>query len=77
MHEPRDVRVLARRPQRVVLLGRIVDAERGARLHGVRDEAVVDDVELRHVLRLGESRVGRRAVAELPVVDEVAFGASG
>ena len=70
-HQPRDMRVLRGRVEREVLLGRVVVAERRARLHGVRDEPVVDDVELDDMRGLGERRVGRRLVADRPVEDQV------
>ncbi len=70
-HQSRDMRVLARGPQRVVLLGGVVDAERRARLDRVRDQAVVDDVELGDVLRLGDRHVDGGAIADLPIVDQV------
>ena len=70
-HEPRDMRVLARRVERDRVGPRIVVAERRARLHRVGDQAVVDEVELGHVRRRGEGRVGRGLVAEVPVEDGV------
>ena len=70
-HEPRDMRVLARRIERDRVRAGIVVADGGARLHRVRDQAVVDEIELCHMLRRGEGRVGRRLVAEVPVVDRV------
>ena len=71
-HQPRDMRVLRRRPAGVVVLGRVVVAERGARLHRVRHQAVVVDVDLGDVRGLGEGLVGRGLVADLPVEDQVA-----
>ena len=70
--EPDHMRVLARRVERV-LAGRAVKlADRGARLHRVRDEPVVDEVELDDVRRLGEGRFDRGESPMLPVVAEVA-----
>ncbi len=70
-HEAGDMRVLAGRVERDRVRARIVVADRRARLHGVRDQAVVDEIELRHVRRGREGRVGRGLVAEMPVVDGV------
>ena len=69
---PRNMRVLARRIERHRVRPEIVVAHGGARLHCVRDQAVVDEVELGHVLRGGEGRIGRRFVADVPIVDGVA-----
>ena len=69
--ETRDVRVLARRVERELVLPCIIVANRGTRLHGVRHEPVVDDVELGHVRSFGERRVHRVLVAEVPLVDRV------
>ena len=66
------MRVLAGRVERV-LAGRAVEiADRGARLHGVGNEAVVDEVELGDMRRLGEGGIDRRLVADMPVVAEIA-----
>ena len=70
--EADDVRVLARGVERVVAGGALELADRRARLHRIGDEPVVDDVELRHMRRLGESRFGRGLVADMPVVAEIA-----
>ena len=68
-HQEADhVRVLARGVERVVARGGIVLADRGARLDRVRDEAVVDEVDLGDLGGLGEGRVVGRLVAELPIV---------
>src|SRR3546814_2154030 len=51
-----------------VFAGGLVElADRCARLHRVRDQPVVDDVDLRDMRRLGERRVDLRLVADLPV----------
>ncbi len=73
-HQAGDVRVLARRVQREDAGAGIVVADRRARLHRVRHEPVVDDVEPGDVVRLGEGLLRLRLVAELPLVDEVAGG---
>ena len=66
------MRVLARRVERV-FAGRAVElADRGARLHRVGDQPVVDEVELDDPRRLGERGIDRGQVAEVPVVAEVA-----
>ena len=58
-HEPRDMRVLRRVPEREAVGAGIVFADRGARLDRVRHQAVVDDVELGDVLGRLERGVGR------------------
>ena len=70
--ETQHMRVLRRRPERVVAGALVVLRRRGARLHGVGDQAVVDDVDLGDVRRLGESRIDVGLHADLPVVDQVA-----
>ena len=72
-HQTGDMWVLARRVQRRDIGARIVFAERGARLHGVGNDAVVDEVELGDMRRFGESGVRRRLVADMPVVDGVVW----
>src|SRR5947209_4774231 len=73
-NEPRDMRVLARRVKDEGVGTLFVFANGGARLHWIRYEAVVDEFQLRHVLRRGERFVGRRLVAEVPVVDDIVRG---
>ena len=70
--QPLDVRVLVRDVERVAVVGAAVRRDRGARLDRVRDQPVVDDVELRDVRGLGERGVDRRLVAERPRVALVA-----
>ena len=70
-HETRDMRVLARRVEGERIRAHVVFADRRARLHRVRDQTIVDDVELGDVLGLGEGRIRARLVAELPVVELV------
>ena len=71
-HQQADhVRVLARGVERVVAGRQLVVADRGARLHRVRHEAVVDEVELGDVRGLGEGGIDGGLVAQLPVVAEV------
>ncbi len=57
--QPDHVRVLAGGVERVFAGAAIVLADRRARLHGVGDQAVVDDLELRHMRRLREGGVDR------------------
>ena len=45
--------------------------QRGARLDGIRDEPVVDDIEPRDVRRRFERRLGPCGVAEMPLIDRV------
>ena len=68
-HQPRDMRVLARRVERDRVGPEVVFADRRARLHRVRDQAIVDEIDLGHVLCRGERRVRRSFVAEMPIVD--------
>ena len=70
-HEAGDVRVLARGVEREAFGALVVVAHRGARLHGVGDQAVVDEVELGHVGGAREGVVGRLAVAEVPAEHDV------
>ncbi len=70
--QPLDVRILVGHVQRVRLVGAAVRRHRRARLDRIRNEAVVDDVELGHRRRLGEGRVDRRLVAQRPRVALVA-----
>ena len=63
-----DVRVLVGHVQRVVVGGAVVVTERGARFHGVRNQAVVRQVQLRHVGSAGKSGIDLRLVAQRPVV---------
>ena len=53
------VRILRRGVERVVVVRRVVVADRGARLHRHRRDPVVLHAQLHDVLRLGEGRVGR------------------
>ena len=66
--QPLDVRVLVGDVERVARVVLVVDGVGGARLHRVRDQPVVDDVELGDVRRLGERGVDRGLVAVAPVV---------
>ena len=63
-----DVRVLVRDVERVGIVGARVARDRGARLDGVGDEAVVDEFERRDVVRAGESLVHGALVADRPHV---------
>ncbi len=69
--QTRDMRVLRGIPQRQIVGAGVVFGQRRARLHGVRHQPVVDDVELGDVLGVGESGLGRLGVAEVPLVDRV------
>ncbi len=71
--DARDVRVLARRVERLHVGSRIVLAESRARLDRIRDGAVVDEIERRHMRRFGEGRVCRGLVSDVPVEDGVAW----
>ena len=63
-HQTRHMRVLAGGVERVVLLSRIVVANGRARLHGVGDQAVIDEVDLGDVCCALEGGVGRGFIAD-------------
>ena len=62
------MRVLAGHVEGVAVIGARVGRVRRARLDGIRHQAVVDEVELRHVRRLGKCCVDRALIAERPDV---------
>ena len=62
------MRVLVGHVQRVVVGGAVVVADGGARLHGIRNQAVVRQVQLSHVRSAGKSGIDLRLVAQRPVV---------
>ena len=68
----RAVHVLAVDVEGVALARRVVDAERAARLDGADDEAVVDQLDLRHVGGGLEGGLGALSVAVRPGAGEVA-----
>ncbi len=71
-HQEADhVRVLARGVERILARRQIVVADCRARLHRVRDQPVIDEVDLGDVGRAGECGVGGGLVAKLPIVAEV------
>ncbi len=70
--QPDHMRVLAGGVERVVAAVAVEFAHRGARLHRVRDQPVVGEVELHHFRGLGERRIDHRLVADVPVVADVA-----
>ena len=70
-HQPRDVRVLAGGVEREALLPAVVLADRRARLDGVGDQPVVDEVDLGDVLGAGEGRIDLGLVAQVPLIDRV------
>ncbi len=49
----------------------IVLGDAGARLHGIGDQAVVDQLQRGHMRRPGQRLLGRRPLAELPVEGQV------
>ena len=65
------MRVLAGRVAGIVIFGRIVDAERSARLHGIRRKPVVMDLDFGDMRGLGNRLVGRCRIAEFPVEDQI------
>ena len=70
--QPLDVRVLAGHVERITIIGTAVARDSGARFDRIRDEPVVDDVELGYVRGFGECRVNRGLVAQRPGVALVA-----
>ena len=74
--QPDDVRVLRGGPERVLVVAGVVLADRGPRLHGVRHQPVVDELERRDVWRGADRLVGRGGVVveEAPVEAEVGAG---
>ena len=70
--QPGDMRVLAGGVEHQLVGAGIVLADRRTGLHRVRDQAVVDQVDLGHMGGLGEGLLDPFAVAELPVVAEIA-----
>ncbi len=70
-HQPRDMRILRGVPQRKAFAARIVIGERGARLHRIRHQPVVDELQRRDVLGGLERGRGRIRIADMPVVDRV------
>ena len=71
--DPRDMRILAGRMQRLDVGSRIIFAKSRARLHRVGNGAVIDEIERRHVRRFGKGRVCRGLVSDVPVEDGVAW----
>ena len=68
------VRALRRGVEDVAVFLDVEVAERAPRLHRIDDDAVVDEVELDHLVGLGEGGIGRLGIAQLPVEDLVALG---
>ena len=68
---PDAVHALAARDQRVLVLGRVVVADRRARLHEAAGGALVADGLLDHQMGAGERGLDRGAVAECVVEREV------
>ncbi len=72
--KPDDMGILRGGVERV-LPGRPIEfGDRGAGLHGIGDETLVDQVDLGDMGRLGEGRIHGALVAEMPVVAEIALG---
>ena len=71
-HQAGDMRILRGGVEREMLLRRIVFGDRRARLHRVRHQPVIGDVERDHVGGRLERRIGGGLVADGPVIDHVA-----
>src|SRR5690242_19511261 len=67
------MRVLARRVERILARRPVELTDRGTRFHRVRDEPIVDEIELDDSRRYGEGGIDRGEVAQMPVVAEVAW----
>ncbi len=65
------MRVLAGGVERVVLGAHLIMADGDARLHGVRDQPVVDQVELGDMRRAGEGGIHGGLVAQFPFEAEI------
>ena len=63
-HQPGHMRVLAGGIERVGFRAGVIGTDRGAGLHGIGNEAVVDKIELRNVRGILESGIGRRLIAD-------------
>ena len=69
--QPRHMRILRGVPEREIAGAGIVFGDGDARLHGVGNQAIVDDVEPRDVLRAFDRRIHRLGVAEMPLIYRV------
>ena len=66
------MRVLRRRIERVLPGRRVVLGDRGARLHGVDDDPVVDHVDAGDMGGILKGRVGGSRIAQRPVQADIA-----
>ena len=69
--QPDHMRILAGGVERVLIGGGVIIANRRARLHGIGNEPVVHQLKLHHMLGLGEGRIRRRLVANMPIVTNI------
>ncbi len=67
------VRVLARRIKRVFILAAVIFANGRTRLHRIRDQAIVDNIDANDFFGTVECRVGRFLIADFPVETYVPF----
>src|SRR5437763_3282665 len=70
--QPDHMRVLAGRVERMLAGRAVVFADRGARLHRIGDEAVVDQVELDDLGGLADCGLHRGGIAQMPIVADIA-----
>ncbi len=70
--QPDDMRVLARREERVFAGGAVEIADRGARLHRVGHQPVVDKVEFDDPHGLCHRRLDSGGIADMPVITNIA-----
>ncbi len=66
--QPDHVRVLAGGVEREIARGGIELAHRRARLHRIRDQSIIEQIEPDHFRGGGEGRIDQRLVAEMPVI---------
>ena len=65
------MRVLTGRIERQIFRAGVVFGDCRARFNGVRGQPVVDGIERGDVMGVGERRIGRRLVADFPVVTKI------
>jgi hypothetical protein len=69
--EARDVRILRRVPQCQLIAAGVIFGECRARLHRVRHQPIVDDIELGDVLGRFECGFSAFRIADVPLIDRV------
>ena len=72
--QTRNVGILTGGVQSNLISAHVVLAQRGARLHGTRHDAVVNEFDFGDMVGAIECRIGGRLVTDLPVVADIARG---